>query len=190
MKPLLVLLFVVIPASTDVVGQRPPNSEELLTEQKKAMNKLNRMNGLWRGTAWTILRSGKKQTITQTERMGAFLDGTVKVVEGKGFDTDGNVVFNAFAVISFDTQKKKYFMRSYAQGQAGDFQITPTDDGYTWEIPAGPVTIRYNAVIKDNTLTETGDRIMPNGKSIRFFEMRLNRIGDTDWPSGGSLGPK
>jgi hypothetical protein len=40
-------------------------------------------------------------------------------------------------------------MHSYAQGKVGDFALKPTPDGYVWEIPAGPMTIRYTAVIKD-----------------------------------------
>jgi hypothetical protein len=75
-------------------------------------------------------------------------------------------------------------------GSVGDFAITPTPDGYTWEIPAGPMTIRYTAVIKDGTLKEVGDRFAPGKDPVRFFEMTLTRIGDTTWPAGGAVPPK
>jgi hypothetical protein len=81
-------------------------------------------------------------------------------------------------------------MRSYAQGYQGDFVITPTADGYTWEIPAGPMTIRYTAVIKDGKWREVGDRIMPGRPPVRFFEMNLVRVGDSDWPGAGAISPK
>ena len=71
-----------------------------------------------------------------------------------------------------------------------DFAFAPTSDGYTWEIAAGPTTIRYTAVIKDGTLREVGDRIVPGRDPLRFFEMTLQRIGDSDWPSAGATGPK
>ena len=77
-----------------------------------------------------------------------------------------------------------------ALGQSGDFVFAPTPDGYTWEIPAGPMTIRYTAVIKDGTLREVGDRIAPGREPMRFFEMTLQRVGDSDWPAAGVIGPK
>jgi hypothetical protein len=75
-------------------------------------------------------------------------------------------------------------------GQVGDFTFAPTSDGYTWEIPAGPATIRYTAVIKDGQLREVGDRITPGREPVRFFEMTLQRLGDSDWPSAGAIGPQ
>ena len=79
---------------------------------------------------------------------------------------------------------------SYAQGYQGDFVITPTADGYTWEIPAGPMTIRYTAVVNDGKWREVGDRIMPGRAPVRFFEMNLVRVGDSDWPGAGAISPK
>lgn len=63
------------------------------------------------------------------------------------------------------------------------------EGGYTWEIPAGPMAIRYRAVITGGTWTETGDRIMPGRDPVRFFEMLLTRLGDTDWPTAGAVAP-
>jgi hypothetical protein len=56
-----------------------------------------------------------------------------------------------------------------------------------WEIPAGPMTIRYTAVIKDGSWKEVGDRIIPGHAPVRFFEMELKRVGDTDWPAAGAI---
>ena len=75
-------------------------------------------------------------------------------------------------------------------GMAGDFALKPTSNGYTWEIPAGPMTIRYTAVIKDGGWREVGDRIMPGKEPVRFFEMNLKRVGDTKWPAEGAIPPK
>ncbi len=79
-------------------------------------------------------------------------------------------------------------MRSYAMGNAGDFVLTPSADGFTWEIPAGPMTIRYTAVVKDGVWHEVGDRIAPGQEPVRFFEMRLTRVGDSTWPAAGAIG--
>lgn len=145
------------------------------------------MDGVWRGPAMTVEAGGAKHEITQTERVGPMLDGAVKVVEGRGYAADGSVAFNALGIISYDPAQQAYSMRSYAMGNAGDFALTPTADGFTWDIPAGPMTIRYTAVIKDGTWHEVGDRIMPGMEPVRFFEMTLTHVGDTTWPAGESV---
>lgn len=72
-------------------------------------------------------------------------------------------------------------------GRSGDFALTPSADGYVWEIPAGPMIIRYTAVIKDGAWREVGDRIAPGKDPVRFFEMNLKRVGDTTWPAAGAI---
>ena len=186
----LVLLTIVLAFALPAFGQGRPDPETLLKAQREAMGPLAFMDGAWRGTAWAISPSGEKRTLTQTERVGPFLGGSVKVVEGKGYEADGKVGFNAFATIYFDPAKKTYTMHSYAQGFVGDFVFTPKPDGFVWEIPAGPMTLRYTAVIKDGAWHEVGDRIVPGKDPVRFFEMNLKRIGNTDWPAGGAISPK
>jgi hypothetical protein len=171
-------------------GQAQQNPAALIAAQREAMLPLASMDGVWRGPAWTILPSGEKHGVTQTERIGPFLDGSVKVIEGRGYDADGKVAFNAFGTISYNPAMRAYTLHSYAQGYAGDFPLKPTPDGYVWEIPAGQMTIRYTCVIKDGTWKEVGDRIAPGKEPVRFFEMTLKRIGDTTWPAGGAISPK
>ena len=185
-------LLIVIAASfaATVQGQGRPDPEVLLKAQREAMKPLQFMNGAWRGPAWALLPSGEKHTMTQTERVGPFLDGSVKVVEGKGYDADGKVAFNAFATIYFNPGSRGYTMHSYAQGNVGDFKFTPSPDGFIWEIPAGPMTIRYTAVIKDGTWHEFGERIVTGKDPVRIFEMTLKRIGDSNWPAVGAISPK
>jgi hypothetical protein len=165
------------------LGQEAPDPAAEIAAQREAMKALAFMDGVWRGEAWTMMPSGEKHYLTQTERIGPFLDGSVKVIEGRGYESDGSVSFNALGIISFDTAKSKYYLRSYAMGMLGDFELELTADGYVWEIPAGPMTMRYTAVIADSLWNEVGDRIMPEGEPVRFFEMNLRRIGDTDWPA-------
>ncbi|MEP6607826.1 MAG: DUF1579 domain-containing protein [Burkholderiaceae bacterium] len=173
-----------------VSAQQFPDAAALLAAQKEAMTKLQTMNGVWRGNAMVMLPSGDKRVFTQTERIGPFLDGSVKVVEGRGYDPEGRVTFNAFGIVSYNPAAGAYTMRSYAQGRAGDFTFKPTADGYTWEIPAGPATIRYTASIKDDVLHEVGDRVVAGQDPIRIFEMTLKRVADTDWPLGTPVPPK
>jgi hypothetical protein len=177
------------PAST-LTAQRRPDPAALMAAQQEAMNRLAFMDGVWKGSAWTVLPNGEKHTMTQTERVGAFLDGTVKVIEGRGYGEDGSSLFNALGIVSYDPNTQTYSLHSYAQGRSGDFVVTPTADGMQWEIPAGSMTIRYTAVIRDGAWNEAGDRVMPDGSEIRFFEMNLTRVGNTDWPSAGAVEPE
>lgn len=173
-----------------VSAQQFADTATLLAAQKEAMAKLQTMNGVWRGTATMTTPSGEKRVITQTERIGPFLDGSLKVIEGRGHEPDGRVTFNAFGIVSYNPATRAYSMRSYAQGYAGDFVLKPTAEGYTWEIPAGPATIRYTATIKGDVLHEFGERVVAGSEPIRIFEMTLKRIGDTDWPAAGAVTAK
>ena len=184
----LVLTAVTMPSSA--LAQGRPDPAALIQAQREALAPLAFMDGVWRGPAWTLLDSGEKHNITQTERIGPFLDGSVKVIEGRGYGADGKVSFNAFGTISYSPETRHYTLHSYALGRVGDFVLTPAADGYVWEIPAGPMTIRYTAVIKDGTWHEVGDRIVPGKEAVRFFDMSLKRVGDTTWPAAGAVSPQ
>ncbi len=183
---------VTVGAWQSAFAQGRPDPAKLIAAEREAMAALAFMDGVWRGPAWTLLPSGEKHTLTQTERIGPFLDGSVKVIEGRGYDADGKLAFNSFGTISYSPATRAYTMHSHAQGNVGDFALTPTADGFVWivSIPAGQMTIRYTAVVKDGAWRETGERIMPGKEPVRFFEMNLKRVGDTDWPAGGAIGPK
>ena len=170
-------------------GQGRPDPIALIAAQREALVRLAFMDGVWRGPAWIMLPSGRKH-ITQTERIGPFLDGSIKVIEGRGYEADGKVGFNAFGIISYNPVTRGYSLHSHAQGNVGDFDLRLTNDGYVWEIPAGPATIRYTAVIKNGSWREVGDRVVPGQDPVRFFEMNLTRVGDTNWPGAGAVSPQ
>ena len=160
-----------------------------IAAQQAAMKKLDWMKGRWRGPAVTRSAQGEHR-VTQTERIGRFLDGTLMVMEGKGFRADGTPGFHAFGILSFDARSGDYTLRSYAQGYAGTFKLVPSGQGYVWEVPAGPaMTIRYTANLHDGIWTEVGDRIAQGQPPQRFFQMDLKRVGDTDWPEAGAQRP-
>lgn len=183
----LVLLFLA-PAAN---AQRPPDADALIAAEKAAMAKLAYMDGVWRGPAWSITPAGRHEVV-QTERIGPFLDGAVKVLEGRGYNPDGSTGFNAFGTISYDPRTQAYTLHSYAQGHAGDFPLRITDNGYVWEVPAGPgAVIRYTATVGGGAWREVGHYVAAAGGEPRqVFEMNLKRVGDTDWPRGGAIPPR
>jgi hypothetical protein len=158
-----------------------------LAAQRAALAPFAALDGVWRGPAWSLREDGQRVALTQTERVGPFLDGAVRVIEGRGYAADGSVAFNAFAIISYNSASRAFSLRSYAQGRVGDFPVTPTADGYVWEIAAGPMTIRYTVTLREGVWREVGDRILPGREPVRFMEMELRRLGDTPWPAGGAV---
>jgi hypothetical protein len=171
------------PASVDPVKPTPGMVEP--------MNKLAFMRGVWRGRATGTLPDGSTYSVTQNERMGPMLGGDIVVIEGRGYRDDGTTGFNAFAVVSWDPRAATYQIRSYAQGQAGTFDLRLITDGYVWEIPAGPnAKIRFTATVKDNRWREVGELLVEDQPPRQTFEMNLERVGDTDWPIGTPIPPR
>lgn len=174
--------IIAIIAAAPALAQIETDPEARLAPQREAMKKLSMLDGMWRGPAWTLTPTGRHE-LTQTERAGPFLGGSVRMIEGRGYEKDGRVSFNALAVISFDPRTKTYRMQSNAQGFSGGFEIRPTGDGFTWETPAGPgATMRYTAMVRNGTWREIGERVVAGRPPVRVFEMNLRRIGDTRWP--------
>ena len=135
---LLPLLAAILTAASTGLAQGPPDPKVLIAGQREGMAPLAFMNGVWRGPATTTLPSGDVHNITQTERIGPFLDGSIKVIEGRGYEPDGRVGFNAFAVISYDPAKKGYTMRSYARDAAGISSSLPPVTGSSGRFPLDP----------------------------------------------------
>ena len=165
-------------------AQQMPDVNELLAAQREAMKPLKIIDGVWRGPAWTLRRDGSKHELTQTERIGPFLDGTVKVIEGRGYEKDGSVGFNALGIVYFDAQKKAYGFRSWALGRGGEFKFEVRSDGYAWEVEYPGGKVRYVATITGDKFREVGHTHMQGREPMQTFEMNLVRVSDTDWPAG------
>ena len=179
------LAFATVAAVQRVEAADPPDSKELIAEQRRAMMPLAIFDGTWRGPATATLDDGRRVELTQTERVGGFLAGSLKLIEGKGYAHDGSVVFNAFGVISFSPRTGQYNFRSHEQGHAGDFAIQVTANGFMWTVDEGAAKVRYTATVKDGVWSEIGERIVDGQPAERIYEMALRRIGNTDWPEAG-----
>lgn len=181
------LALTAIPSGSHSQGHDPSAQ---IAAQRVAMRALAKMDGTWRGKTRIQGMDGKWMEHTQTERVGTTLDSTLKLIEGRGYDADGKLSFHAIATLGYDARKKAFAFRSHARGEVGDFAFTPTDSGFVWEIPTPGFTIRYSAVIRDGRWREVGDRIIAGRDPVRFIEMDLTRVGDTDWPAAGAVQPR
>ena len=152
-RPLALFVMVFVP--TVVLAQGLPSGEA----NREAMKKFDYLVGKWKGDATMTLGPDRKQTAKQTEDVQYRLGGTILVIEGvgrgklPGKDEEG-VMFNAFAVISYDAQKKEYGVRAYrAEGVSVDGYVKPADKG-EWH--------------------EVGEMSMDGSKTWRkFFEMTV-----------------
>lgn len=173
--------------ASPLAAQPPQTPAALLAAQRQAMAPLARMDGVWRGPAWSVSQAGRRE-LTQTERIGTFLDGSVRVIEGRGYNADGSVGFNALGIVSFNPATNSYTISSWAMGRGGVFPFRVTAEGYEWEVPAGPgMTIRYAATVTADTLREVGFLHRGEAPPVQIFEMNLRRVGTTDWPGAGAV---
>jgi len=180
----------ILAAAAALLANTPaPAQAQTPARDTAAMDRLAFMRGVWVGPATGVNRDGSTYAVTQTERIGPLLDGDLLVIEGRGYKADGATGFNAFGVVSWNSQEQKYEFRSYAQGYSGTFPFAATDHGYVWEIPAGPGVMRYTADMTATTYHEVGEFVMDGQPSRRMFEMTLTRRGDTDWPGAGAVQP-
>lgn len=158
-------------------------------EQREAMQRLSWMDGEWTGTAAVYAGPGRTTSHSHTERIGPMIGGSIKVIEGRTTEADGEVTFNAFAVVSWDDATDRYTMRSWANGMAADFPLEATADGFKWSAPSGGGRMDYVTTHRDGEWVETGDFVMPDGEPMRVIELRLRRRGDTGWPAADPVVP-
>ena len=154
---------------------------------KKAADALKAMLGTWEGTATINLPNGETMTIRQTERVGTMLDGQIVMVEGRGYNDAGDLVFNALGVISHNPSTDAWEMRSYTGGQSGTHTFEPTDDGFVWSVDNAAGRVRYSATIDGETWTQVGELLVEGREPRKTIEMDLKRTGDCDWPAAGAI---
>jgi len=160
-------------------------------EHRAAIDRLDVMDGEWAGPAWSSLPGGGRIDMTQTERVGDLLGGSIKVVEGRAYGADGATSFNAFAVISYDPRTRGYTFTTFVGGEKNEFALSVLDDGgFVWQRQAGPNgVVRFTARIKDGTWHEVGEYIAEGQPPRTIVELNLKRVGDSAWPAAGAVDP-
>lgn len=189
MKPFASLAIatalICIPAAASAQAMYPEGT----AEQRAAMQTLSWMDGEWVGQATVYMGPGRTETHLHTERIGPMLGGSIKVIEGRSSGAGDQPGFNAFAVVSWDDEADRYTMRSYANGQAGDFPLEATADGFAWSTPSRGGEMRYVTTFKDGEWVESGQMVIPGREPLQIIELRLRRRGDTSWPAGNPVVP-
>lgn len=139
---------------------------------KSKISQLEFMVGDWKGSGWMMGRDGQKAEFDQTEKIRFKLDSTMVLIEGLG-TSQGEVVHNALALLTYDKAEDKLVFRSYLQnGQSGEFPAELKDGKLYW-FP-NP-NVRYIIGINENgQWFETGE--FKRGENwSQFFEMILDK---------------
>jgi hypothetical protein len=158
--------------------------------QQDAMKELAFLDGEWRGSS-KVLRKDGWAPMVQTGRVGSMLDGTVRMIEAKGYEADGRLSFEVLRILSYEPETKTYSMRSYQSGRVRDHALSLTDKGFEWksESSAGS-TVRYEASVKNGVWTETATRVPTRGEPETYVEVKLKRLRASSWPGAEGLGAK
>ena len=177
MKRLALLACVLFAGS---VHSQPPTG----AENREALKKLAYLVGNWEGEAEIATGPGPKIKVKQSETIEYKLNGAILTIEGvgrgklPGKDEDG-VVFNAYAVISYDTKTKKFLMRAYRmEGMQVDADFELTDKGFIWGFkePQRGMKIRYTFTHEPaGTWKEVGEYSQDEKAWTKFIEMNLKK---------------
>ena len=153
---------------------------------RDAMKKLDFLAGKWKGEATMTFGPSRTEKFTQTEAVEYRLGGTILVVEGVGTgklpgqDKEG-VVHNAFAVISYDADKKEYAVKAYkAEGVSVTGWLKVGDKKFEWGFtdPGRKIDVKYTVTLTEKgEWNEVGDSSLDGGKKWnRFYEMTVSKV--------------
>jgi hypothetical protein len=148
------------------------------------MKKLGFLAGQWKGESWTEFTPGQRFPAIGTETVESKLDGLLLVIEGvhrrKLPDNKaGNVVHQAFAVVSYDDKGKRYRFQAYTErGTYTEAEATVSDGKLVWGFRAPPLgDIRYTITVTDTGQWSEIGETSSDGKQWRqFFAMTLERV--------------
>jgi len=183
------------PASPVAATQKPSGQmlpAERVAAQQEAMAKLSWMDGIWRGSGSMIDNPGETpRQMRETLRIGSFLDGTVKIVEIRGYLSDGKLGFHALNMISFNALTKQFEMTARAGGLSGvfPFRLADSGTGYLWSLGSGD-GIHYTGTLKDGVWHELGESGGKSRPTTWMSEMTVRRVSATEWPEAGAILPE
>jgi hypothetical protein len=153
--------------------------------QREAMKKLRFLEGQWKGESWREIAPGQRSTSVGTETVKPKLDGLLLNIEGlfrQKLDNDketGDIVHQAFAVVSFDEKAKRYRFQAFTnRGTHTDGEAKVEDGKLEWGFRIPQVgEIRYTITVTENSRWFEIGEISADGKQWRkFFEMTLERV--------------
>jgi hypothetical protein len=152
--------------------------------QQEAMKKLGFLLGQWKGESWMEFRPGQRSSSVGTETVQNKLGGLLVTIEGVfrrkvGEKEAGDIVHQAFAVVSYDEKAKRYRFHAFTdRGTYTEAEAKVADRKLVWGFRVPQFgEVRYTiTVTEDGRWSEIGE-VSSDGKQWRkFFEMNLVRV--------------
>ncbi len=169
------LLFLLALVPCPAQAPRGPNVEA----QRAAMKKLDFLIGTWTGEDRVQMGPGEPLVLAQTENIQSKLDGLLLLIEGAGRSkSDGKLMFQALATVSYDDETGQYRMRAYNDGRYRDTELTLaySGKGFTWGFPMGQMQMNFVMVLNDkDEWSETGEMTAPGQPPHKFVELTVRR---------------
>lgn len=150
---------------------------------KQEMQKVAYLAGKWKGEAIAKQRNGPDTRVIQEENIYFKLDNTILVFEGTGRNPQNasEIMFNAFAVLSYDEQTKAFKMTSHLKdGSKTDayFKVV-AENNFVWGFDVqNDAKIRYEIKLdpKSKSWVETGEYSPDNVNWYPFIELKLTKL--------------
>jgi hypothetical protein len=174
MKQFLFILTMLVGSVSSEQNPFQPRKETI-----DALQKISFLTGNWQGSGY-IQMGPQKHTFNQTETIALKLNGTVIQIEGEGKDQQKPelTIHQAYAVISYDMQNKKYLMRAFrGDGEQIDADTKLIDEHtFQWSF-VNPMAgqIKFTISVLDNKWTETGEMSRDGKNWNKYFEMILDK---------------
>lgn len=152
------------------------DAQNLRLPQKEEMGKLSALIGDWEGTGWYQQGQNQRYDMVQHEHIESKLDGTLLLVEGKGYVND-SLIFNAIAMFSYDLKEQTYKIESHLSDGKATVGIGAFNDSgkFIWgfEVPQGQ--IKYTITFTDTSWNEYGEYSADGNQWWKFMEMNLTK---------------
>ena len=143
------------------------------------MKKLDFLVGKWVGEARLRRGPGEPVVLVQTEDAQFKLGGLILEIEGTGRTKPENKpALQALAIISFDDETGKYYMRAFNDGRFLETDVKLVEDGksLTWGFALGE--IRTNSVLRINEKgewTELAEITIGSQPARKLLELTVRR---------------
>jgi len=171
----LILAAVVI-----LVGPAWSFAQAPTAAEREAMKKLDFLVGEWKGEGWMEFVPGQRRTFRGTEVVQSKLGGLLVTIEGlHSGRTEEEIVHNAFAVVSYDENAKRYrFQAHTARGGHEDAEAKVGDGQLVWGMKVPQFgDVRYTIKRDDKGRWFEVGEVSRDGKDWRkFFEMTLEPV--------------
>lgn len=174
-RVLLLLAVFTMPIAGSAAGQAAA------PEGLQPLTRFHSWVGDWRGSGWSMDRSGRRIDFNLMESVALKADGKVLLIEGHG-SARGDSAFtthNGVALVYWDEHSSRYRWNGHeARSGSVDAEVTPLDNGLTWSIPAGPAggSVRFTIQYDQARWREWGEASANGTEWSRFMEIDLGRV--------------